>query len=224
MLWLGRLTHDGPRAEASAAAPRELEVGVEADPPVAPDAPPVEPKSSRRAPGALRPPSVARAVAVRAETVQSSSRAPSDAPATEQGLETPPTTPAVAFAAPARFTMFSALPPVARGLGSNDAALTAPREAVYEARDVSEPARLVQSAEAPYPEAASAAGIEADVTLELVVDENGRVTSATPRTGAGYGFERAAETAVRAYRFSPARRAGRPVRVRLSWTVNFRLR
>jgi outer membrane biosynthesis protein TonB len=41
---------------------------------------------------------------------------------------------------------------------------------------------------------------------------------------AGYGLDDAAARAIRDYRFSPAIRAGRPVAVRMRWTVQFRLR
>jgi protein TonB len=74
-----------------------------------------------------------------------------------------------------------------------------------------------------YPETARAAEIEADVLLELVVDGEGRVTGARPLAARDLGLTDAALRAVRAYRFTPAERAGRPVRVRMRWTVTFRL-
>jgi TonB family protein len=84
-------------------------------------------------------------------------------------------------------------------------------------------ARLSSSVPVVYPEAARTAGLEADVRLELVVDAEGRVVSARPLAASGLGLDEAALRAVGAYRFSPARRAGRPVRVRMEWTVAFRL-
>lgn len=86
------------------------------------------------------------------------------------------------------------------------------------------PARLVASAPAAYPAAARAAGVEADVPVEIVVDAAGHVVDARPLAETGYGLDLAAVRAVRAYRFSPALREGRPVRVRMHWTVQFRLR
>jgi TonB family protein len=41
---------------------------------------------------------------------------------------------------------------------------------------------------------------------------------------AGLGLDAAALTAVRRYRFTPAERGGHPVRVRMRWSVEFRLR
>jgi len=85
-------------------------------------------------------------------------------------------------------------------------------------------ARLVSSVPPAYPPAARRAEVEADVPLEIVVDAAGRVTSAAALGGAGFGLDEAARAAVARYRFSPARRDGRPVRVRMRWIVQFRLR
>lgn len=134
-----------------------------------------------------------------------------------------PATPALT--APPRFTLLAAAPGVTgatlTAIARNDPAV---RPVTWDARDVDEPARLLSSKAAVYPAAASVQGIEADVPLELVVDEAGGVLDARTKTRAGYGFDEAALEAVRGYRFAPARRRGRSVRVRLSWTVNFRLR
>jgi TonB family protein len=89
---------------------------------------------------------------------------------------------------------------------------------------VTTPARLVSVASPVYPAAARADGIEADVGLEIVVDAAGAVSEARLLRHAGYGFDAAALSAIRRYRFSPARRNGEPVRVRMRWTVQFRLR
>ena len=68
------------------------------------------------------------------------------------------------------------------------------------------------------------AGIELDYLVGIVVDPSGRVVSARPLNRAGYGLDEAALRAIADYRFSPASRAGRPVGVRMHWTVQFRLR
>jgi TonB family protein len=88
---------------------------------------------------------------------------------------------------------------------------------------VSVPARLLSSGPLPYPAAARQAEIEVDLPLELVVDGAGRVTAARGLTRVGYGLDEAALAAIRSYRFSPALRDGRPVPVRMRWTVQFRL-
>ncbi len=91
-------------------------------------------------------------------------------------------------------------------------------------RDVGVPARLLSSSPLVYPPAARQAEIEIDFPVDIVVDAQGRVISARAVTRAGYGLDEAALRAIRAYRFSPAQRAGRPVGVRMRWTVQFRLR
>jgi protein TonB len=90
--------------------------------------------------------------------------------------------------------------------------------------DVSVPARLITPSPLVYPPAARQAGIEIDLPVEIVVDATGRVVAARGLGRAGYGLDEAALRAIRAYRFSPAIRAGRPVPVRMRWTVQFRLR
>jgi periplasmic protein TonB len=96
-------------------------------------------------------------------------------------------------------------------------------EAVPE-REVNVPARLLSSSPLVYPPAARQAEIETDLPVEIVVDTEGRVASARSLTRAGYGLDEAALAAIRTYRFSPAVRAGRAVRVRMRWLVQFRLR
>jgi len=91
-------------------------------------------------------------------------------------------------------------------------------------REVDVPARLLAAAPLAYPPAARQAEIEIDFPLEIVVDDGGHVVSARALTRAGYGLDEAALRGIRAYRFSPAMRAGRPVAVRMRWLVQFRLR
>src|SRR5262249_30047681 len=89
---------------------------------------------------------------------------------------------------------------------------------------VSSPARLLVSTPAFYPPQARAAEIEVDVPVAVVVDEHGQVTQSRAVKPSGYGLDEAAVRSVRSYRFSPALKDGRPVRVRMRWTVQFRLR
>jgi TonB family protein len=89
---------------------------------------------------------------------------------------------------------------------------------------VSSPAKLVASVAASYPPLARASEIEADVPLEIVVDTEGRVIDARVVARAGSGFDESALSAVKRYRFAAARHDGKPVRVRMRWSVQFRLR
>jgi len=116
--------------------------------------------------------------------------------------------------------------PASAPVGDNTAFAT--RAAPVDTIDVDTPPRLQRNLPPEelrrrYPEAARAARLEADVRLELVVDEAGQVTSARVLAAVGNGFDQAAIEAVRQFRFSPATRNGRPLAVRIPWTFKFRL-
>jgi protein TonB len=102
--------------------------------------------------------------------------------------------------------------------GSGVAAEPLPEAAVDTA------ARLLAGSSASYTREAAAAGVEADVPLEIVVNGVGAVTAARVLTHVGYGLDEAALRGVRAYRFAPARRAGRALAVRMRWLMRFQLR
>ncbi len=97
-------------------------------------------------------------------------------------------------------------------------------DVTYGENAVSSRAKVVASAAPAYPPKARAEEVESDVPLEIVVDTQGRVVEARVVTRAGFGFDEAALSAIRSYRFSPAQREGRAVRVRMRWSVQFRLR
>jgi TonB family protein len=79
------------------------------------------------------------------------------------------------------------------------------------------PPHVLTEAPAKYPEGATGA---ADVTLEIVVSENGGVTDVTVIEGTE-PFAAAAVESARGYRFEPARRADKPVRARIRVVVSF---
>ncbi|MGC4090397.1 MAG: TonB-dependent siderophore myxochelin receptor MxcH [Polyangiaceae bacterium] len=86
------------------------------------------------------------------------------------------------------------------------------------------PPTLVQAAEPEFPEAARAAGLsQAQVALRVLVDDQGRVSSAEVITPAGYGFDEAATRAALNYRFEPARRGGVAIAARVLVQVTFEL-
>jgi len=85
-------------------------------------------------------------------------------------------------------------------------------------------ARFVSGSAPAYPEAARSEGVEGHVHLELVVGVSGSVESARLLHGVGHGLDEAALRAARQFRFAPATRGGRPVRVRMAWSLEFRLR
>lgn len=100
--------------------------------------------------------------------------------------------------------------PAARPAESPGDGITAP-EVVYEP-------------EPPYTKAARKNGIEGTLTLQIAVNELGKVTDVR-EVGAhlGYGLDENAIATVRTWRFKPATRRGAPVAVRISVVVTFRL-
>ena len=72
-----------------------------------------------------------------------------------------------------------------------------------------------------YPAVARDAGIRGEVVVAAVIDEQGQVETAMVRESPSEVLSIAALKAVRETRFRPARRAGLPVRVRLTIPVPF---
>jgi protein TonB len=116
--------------------------------------------------------------------------------------------------------------PASAPVGDNTAFARAPPPA--DVTEVERAPRLVrqpsaQDLRALYPEAARRDGIEGDVRLELLVSERGEVAEARILQPAGHGFDEVAPQAARRIVFEPAQRGGRPVAVRIQWTLKFRL-
>ena len=97
-------------------------------------------------------------------------------------------------------------------------------DTAFAERAVDVPARLARGEPPAYPARARADGLEADVHMELVVSRLGEVVSAQVAQPVGHGLDEAALAAARTFRFTPAVKEGRPVRARVSWTMQFRLR
>jgi len=74
-----------------------------------------------------------------------------------------------------------------------------------------------------YPEAARREGLEANVKVELLVDETGAVRESRIVEGGGGPFDEAVQKLARLLAFSPGTRGGRAVAVRYAWTFKFRL-
>jgi periplasmic protein TonB len=193
-------------------------VDVEIVPIEAPPSPPL-PEPSRA--GAASPP------AAPARAAGASVRAATGHAETSRGEGAAASPVASAEAPLPRFTM--ALAPKAASSDASGASAAAaegvrPAEVpVLPAAAAHVRAQLVASVPATYPFAARSDGIEAEVPLELVLDEAGRVLDARVVRAAGHGFDASALSAVRRYRFAPAERDGHAIRVRMPWTVQFRL-
>jgi TonB family protein len=76
---------------------------------------------------------------------------------------------------------------------------------------------------APYPPAALAAEIEGVVLLELSINQDGAVTEVIIKEPAGFGFDEAAVSAAKQFRFTPAMQNGQPIASRLPYRYRFSL-
>ena len=75
-----------------------------------------------------------------------------------------------------------------------------------------------------YPEIAGKAGIEGRVIVQFIVDKQGRVTAPRVIRGLGGGCDEEALRVVREARFRPGFQRGRPVNVKMTLPITFRLR
>lgn len=75
-----------------------------------------------------------------------------------------------------------------------------------------------------YPDEARRMGIEGEVAVRLLVDEDGKVASTKLVRGLGYGLDRKALELARRIRFKPAvDESDRPVATWITWTFSFTL-
>jgi protein TonB len=75
-----------------------------------------------------------------------------------------------------------------------------------------------------YPDVARLAGLEGRVIVQFIIDEKGRVSNPMVIRGQGGGLDEEALRVVREARFKPGKQRGKPVKVRMSIPINFRLR
>lgn len=85
------------------------------------------------------------------------------------------------------------------------------------------PPRLVHFEPAPYPKEAEEANVEGNVVLQLDIDRDGHVTSATVVQPAGHGFDEAAVEAAEKFEFEPARRGDVAIKSRILYRYAFTL-
>ena len=75
-----------------------------------------------------------------------------------------------------------------------------------------------------YPEIAKKAGVEGRVIVQFVVNEQGAVTDPIVVRGIGAGCDEEAIRAVQQARFTPGKQRGKPVRVKMSLPITFKLK
>jgi TonB family protein len=86
------------------------------------------------------------------------------------------------------------------------------------------PPKILQEVKADYTEDARRRNIEGEVVLEIVVRRDGSVGDVKLLNGLGSGLNERAITAVKQWRFAPAKRLGAPVDVIVEVAVEFKLR
>ncbi len=86
------------------------------------------------------------------------------------------------------------------------------------------PPQLLREVKPIYTDEARRRGIEGEVVLEVIVRSDGSVGSTRVLRGLGAGLDQSAITAVRQWRFAPARRHGTPVDVIVEIGVEFAVR
>lgn len=84
-----------------------------------------------------------------------------------------------------------------------------------------EPPALVEFVEAEFPESERETGEGATVLLQIAISEEGEVVGVALLESAGEAFDRAAVEAVRQFKFSPAKRDGVPIPVRIEYAYDF---
>jgi protein TonB len=75
-----------------------------------------------------------------------------------------------------------------------------------------------------YPSLAKKAGLEGKVFVLTFIDEKGTVTDVKVVKGIGGGCDEAASEAIKSTKFEPGKNQGTPVKVKLSLTINFKLK
>ncbi len=136
------------------------------------------------------------------------------------GVTLSSTTVAGGFAAPVGNTAYGKVADRATD-AANVKPYSAPRYApIYQ---VDRQPELVSEFKPPYPEEARRAGVEGRVTLQITIDETGKVTSAKVIQGVGYGLDEAAREGMLKARFKPAFKAGEPVATLLTFVYRFEL-
>ncbi len=85
------------------------------------------------------------------------------------------------------------------------------------------PPRATNKTMPAYPEAARKERIEGVVIVQVVIDEEGRISDAEVLKGLSHGLSESAVESVKNWRFEPALLDGEPVAVRYNLTINFRL-
>lgn len=83
--------------------------------------------------------------------------------------------------------------------------------------------RVLKHVAPSFPVNASELGHERSVVFEITIDTTGKVDAITPLHPAGFGFDEAALSALRKWRFAPATKDGQPIAIRTTVEMSFAL-
>lgn len=97
------------------------------------------------------------------------------------------------------------------------------KELPKEGKDLNSP-EIISKVAPKYPEEAKKAGIMGEVRIEAVVDEEGIVQEVKATNEADALLIKAAMEAVKQWKFKPVIKEGKPVRIKTTVTLNFRLK
>ena len=113
------------------------------------------------------------------------------------------------------------------GLGIPSRPDESPPDGGVEAKKLTKVPKQTKFVEAEYPKEALDKNIEADVTLLLDINAEGKVDSAAvtePANPAGMGFDEAAMIAAQQFEFEPAEMDGKKIAVQIGYKYKFRVK
>jgi len=96
-----------------------------------------------------------------------------------------------------------------------------PVEQPKAAPKLTKPPTIKQAVEPLYPAGAMDARVSADVTMQVDIGADGKVTKVVVTKPAGQGFDEAAHDAVMQYLFTPAEIDDKPSAIRIEYTLHF---
>ncbi len=102
-----------------------------------------------------------------------------------------------------------------------DSASLGTDELIFEIGDVEEIPQAIRRIQPKYPTALKRKSIEGSVSLVFVIDTNGVVISPTVESSTHVEFEEPALDAIRRWKFTPGKRDGEPVKVRVRLPLQF---
>lgn len=100
---------------------------------------------------------------------------------------------------------------------------SATTEQAFDSQTVSEKPRVLYQEKIIYPETAKSARVEGPVKLSVTIDKFGDVIDVVVIEGPGFGLNETAVQAMKNFKFSPAKKDGQSVAVRITYIYRFKL-